>query len=745
MQQGRVQVDADWNEQQAIHQHRIETEAAELIGRCGTPEHQPGFEITINNQDLVIGNGRFYVDGILCENEIDVPYTQQPDWPNPPAIADLLSDADLGIVYLDVWQRHLTALDDPQIREVALGGPDTATRLKTLWQVKVLPIKLQAPQAIDEITCHSSISEWDQLIASSTGTLTAQTKTASDLNNPCLVPPDAGYQRLENQLYRVEIHQGGDTSDSSASVSFKWSRDNGAVVTTVADINGNSLTVNDLGPDQTLGFAPGQWVELLDDITELTGTPGQFVRIANIVETGQAIIVIDPVSVSASTSLQDAIDLDRHPKLRRWNQTGIAATNTGVAVTTTGLIDLEGGIQVQFSEGTYRTGDYWLIPARTATGQIEWPTTEGQNPVSAPLSPLGIRHHYCRLALIQPSDLDVGNVQYDCRIFFPKLTQSAIHVVKINWPNDNLFPGFLSGIPELLIDLDAQPAEGTVDSATLIVSAESPINSTAPYIYFILDGETSVIAKTIRWVANTRNVSALRRLMANNEVETLRVRVTLKGHAIWSELDNKRAYLDGQTFGQSDEGTLNFAGKRRTDLIFPSGFAGTKASDFESWFYIGSVQVRILQIENIKFMTVDSAGGISTIRELSQSELQSILSSGAFLSEPLEFFEGAPAMIEITFNLPIAAAETRSNIRVSHHNSDTLLPSSTSLSNSNRTLLYEADFEESTTFRLTVFGDDDNSIDAIALKAANNTVRLDGNYSGSEGGNFVLFFEANIL
>ena len=41
------------------------------------------------------------------------------------------------LVYLDVWERHLTSLDDEDIRESALGGPDTATRTKIVWQAKL--------------------------------------------------------------------------------------------------------------------------------------------------------------------------------------------------------------------------------------------------------------------------------------------------------------------------------------------------------------------------------------------------------------------------------------------------------------------------------------------------------------------------------------------------------------------------------------------------------------------------------
>ena len=43
MQQGRVQVDADWNENLAILLHRIETETIDVVGECGVPVHDAAF------------------------------------------------------------------------------------------------------------------------------------------------------------------------------------------------------------------------------------------------------------------------------------------------------------------------------------------------------------------------------------------------------------------------------------------------------------------------------------------------------------------------------------------------------------------------------------------------------------------------------------------------------------------------------------------------------------------------------
>src|SRR4030095_4490086 len=109
------------------------------------------------------------------------------------------------LVYLDVWLRHISALDDPGIREVALGGPDTTTRARVIWQVKALPV-VSTSTPID---CNSEQDEWKKLIKPSDAMLSARAKPDEKSDRPCILPPGAGYRRLENQLYRVEIHRGG--------------------------------------------------------------------------------------------------------------------------------------------------------------------------------------------------------------------------------------------------------------------------------------------------------------------------------------------------------------------------------------------------------------------------------------------------------------------------------------------------------------------------------------------------------
>ena len=145
-QQGRVTVDADANEQSAILLHMLRQLARDLIGPYAAPRDEGGFTIVAaGSGGFTIEAGRYYVDGILVENDADCSYGAQPDWPVPaddPLAAWIKAPvANKAFwLYLDVWERLITSVEDSSIREKALGGPDTAARAKVVWQVKGLPI-----------------------------------------------------------------------------------------------------------------------------------------------------------------------------------------------------------------------------------------------------------------------------------------------------------------------------------------------------------------------------------------------------------------------------------------------------------------------------------------------------------------------------------------------------------------------------------------------------------------------------
>jgi hypothetical protein len=336
MQQGRVQIDADWNEQVSIASRRDATTALDIIGHCGGPADAAAFGLftdpsrlgdrdkaqleamygKLKDGDFFLSPGRYYVDGIQCENESALPYTCQPDRLDvkPLDLPKQDSPARHYLIYLDVWHRHLTALDDSEIREPALGGVDTGTRVKTVWQVRHLEI----PKLDGDRPCNSSVPEFDKLLEPPTARLSAKTEHAAASDDPCEVPETAGYKGLENQLYRIEIHDS--TSDPpTGRTKWKWSRENGSVVAEIISIAGYQITLATLGPDERLGFRPGHWVEILDDSFELENLPGQLIQVEAYNEAERTLTFKDKVS---SLGPKAGVDPQRHPKVRRWEGTG---------------------------------------------------------------------------------------------------------------------------------------------------------------------------------------------------------------------------------------------------------------------------------------------------------------------------------------------------------------------------------------------------------------------------------------
>jgi hypothetical protein len=458
-QQGRVDLDADWNEQASIAQYALRTMITDIFGPAAGPRDNCGFGVidwkalSAADQDalkkagfqpefgdFLIGAGRYYVDGLLVENDAPVAYSAQPDWQGPKLVAGKY------LAYLDVWERHVTYVEDDSIREVALGGPDTCTRVKTVWQVKfavaggaanpeiaakmkelkkqlaeetarvpqnaatIKKIEIQlarlSKQLESEPTCDSPlelIRDW------TSGAMQARLEPGEFADNPCVLSPESRYRGLENHLYRVEVNRGSQ-NPANKPPTFKWSRENGSVVTRWLGNDGNALIVT-----SSRGFSAGDWIEVADTTAELQGNPGKLLQI--LTTDGNLIKVDSPPAWNESLV---------NPFVRRWDQQANdeLKLDEGAIVITPGVgdkgwIEIEYGIEVQFSAGEYRTGDYWLIPARVATGDIIWPQKDGKG---IDLAPRGIEHHYAPLALIEATNVaPYITINSDCRCRFAPL------------------------------------------------------------------------------------------------------------------------------------------------------------------------------------------------------------------------------------------------------------------------------------------------------------------------------------
>lgn len=495
MQQGRVQLDADWNEQTDILLHYLQALAKDIIGSHGGPGN--GFEIgqlqkdakPIKSNNFSIGEGHYYVDGILCENDGLVTYvsqseegfTPQPDYTPLDESEQLQKDGDVGpnLIYLDVWERQITSLEDDNIREVALGvtGPDTATRARVVWQVKVIRdttfaelIKKILGEISDPKNKAKSVTDIEELTKNlkdmfqppNRGQLQAMAKKdTEETPNACITPPDARFRGAENQLYRVEIHDGGSvgTGTSGASttrtsaarsakgraaakagtsaqqeVTFVWDRNDGSFLFSFSNPTANSqdktitLTLDSLGRDESrFILKKDDWVEVIDESNFQHGTPSPLLQVAS----------VDPMTLEVTLRNEQNITAGQKGLLRLWSyRAGKPGQEGAIELASDGAakliedqwLTLEDGIQIMFqSDGrtkpNYRHGDYWLIPARTVTGDVEWPQEPGPNLVPKSLPPHGVEHHYALLAIItldDGGDVVEGNIT-NLRYTFPSL------------------------------------------------------------------------------------------------------------------------------------------------------------------------------------------------------------------------------------------------------------------------------------------------------------------------------------
>ncbi|HWJ72325.1 MAG TPA: DUF6519 domain-containing protein [Kaistia sp.] len=442
LKQGAVMLDADANELTAILDRRLRALASDVLGRSRVSATTPdAFEITLSGAGPVIGKGRLYVDGLLAENHGAVSpaaadrifdplmgepqfagpiaYAAQPYFPAPPA----LPTAGRHLVYLDVWNREVTHLERPELVESAIGV-ETTSRLQTVWQVRV------TADVGTDTTCATpdeAVPGWDDIIAPSTGVLTTGTFEVAPVDDPCELPPTGGYRGLENQLYRVEVHDGG---QPGAGATFKWSRENASVGSRVASmISATELQLETLGRDDVLSIKTGDWVEIIDDAREFAQASGEMRKVTVDPDTRRLQFAPAlPAAMLPGSFPNNEFPDARNLRVRRWDQarrifrTGPNGTTVEVqdldAAGSAGVIAipdanttllLENGVTVRFAstgERGFKPGDYWVFAARTADASVE---------ILDAAPPRGIHHHYARLGI-----WDVGAATVtDCRNDWP--------------------------------------------------------------------------------------------------------------------------------------------------------------------------------------------------------------------------------------------------------------------------------------------------------------------------------------
>lgn len=415
-QQGRVTVEADWNEAAAIDAEQGRELTLDVVGTLGTPDD--GYVVTAipaagsppagsppvsGPGDLIIGPGTLYVGGERLDLGTPVAYSAQPDWLDhstdprwsPPAAP---AGTSYELVYLLASEQEVSAVEDPALADVALGGPDTMGRQRILQRF----VRWPSPSAV-------GYQAWDALVGSlGSAGLTFDAKsmtlgsattlqvsfTSTGPAGPCQPVATGGYLGTENQMIRVMV-TGVDASGVPALV---WGFDDASFlyrVQAAAYDPGSGTTTVTLAsapPDSYHFPVTGQAVELLRDAARLT-TADYIASPAGFVSAVTAAFA--PASRSLTMSGEPPADYlsAATPQLylRVWQATTAAPPGQPTPLGDTGI-----AVTLASSTGTFHAGDFWRFAVRPVQPTVVYPSRY----LTAPQPPEGPRTLACPIAVL---------------------------------------------------------------------------------------------------------------------------------------------------------------------------------------------------------------------------------------------------------------------------------------------------------------------------------------------------------
>jgi hypothetical protein len=303
-------------------------------------------EGAVGEDPVGVTAARMHVAGLACTQTRDVMYSDQAD-PNDPALAPPASGVRKDLVYLDVWREPVTYVEDPEIREIALGGPDSATRVRLRHRVRV----------------------------SQGGTL----PTGDGIGQGSLAT-EGSYTGKVNRLYLVEIDNPGDIGGAAT---FRWSEDNASTIQRVIEPVAQGATK--VKVEDASAFQPNDMVLLRKEF----------------VDEEHRIVAIHGNVVTFNEATTAAFPLASRAKLQRWNAFRKTIPVDANDPSISAAIDLSDGVRVRFGGNAMRKGDLWNFRTRYLAGD----TASGIDSAARIEQldyrrPQGVVHHYAPLATL---------------------------------------------------------------------------------------------------------------------------------------------------------------------------------------------------------------------------------------------------------------------------------------------------------------------------------------------------------
>jgi Family of unknown function (DUF6519)/IPT/TIG domain len=457
-QQGRVTIEADWNEAATIDQERDRLATLDIVGPQGTPDNGYRVETSVDSTlpplepgDFLIGPGTLYVGGQRFDlDEPGVRYSDQPDWldyssdslwkdpavpaptPSMPSTPSTPSTpASVELVYLVASEQEVCAVEDASLADVALGGPDTMQRQRILQHfVRRSTTQLTGDLAWTDfensLADHGLSFDPATMMIESTTTLQVSFPQLGATPSLCQPGVTGGYLGAENQMIRVmvvnpvgAIEPG---ADPSAPV-IVWGFDDASFlyrITAATPDNSagtTTLTLATAPPDSFHFPAKAQAVEVLRSAAQLTSTDyiaaptGVVSTLTADYDDAQKSLTIEgtlpqdylPAATPSDATLSDATTPPLYLRVWQAQTTAAAQTTTataGIATPSgptpyTAALDGTGVTVTLSSTSKFHPGDFWRFALRPSQPSLVYPDR-----IRAPQPPDGPRTWACPLALL---------------------------------------------------------------------------------------------------------------------------------------------------------------------------------------------------------------------------------------------------------------------------------------------------------------------------------------------------------
>ncbi len=403
-QQGRVTLEADVNEAAWIASDALRLETIDIVGPVGTPDN--GYQVSVSSSgaEFVVGKGTLYLGGWRMKLDHAVELNDQPDWQNQPAPSPVTTTTT-DVVALLAIEQSVTAVEDQALREVALGGPDTAARMRLMQHFVEVPVS--------STTCAGAATQVAAILVEdglSVNPKTLELQFDASLRvsfnpppqpvDPCCPPAQGGYLGADNQLVRVTVT---DYDPGTKQGTLLWGWNNASFLYRAALVDAKAspqiLTLSPSPIDTEHTPQPNQAIEVLRtqcllgdaaDLNYVAALQGQVMTLGS-----GSVFANNQLTLPAT--LDSDYSSDKNPLFVRLWQAQVPFTEgqktpldsvSGVAVT----IHMK-----KMPAAPFDARPYWHFAVRPNTPQEIYPQRyrEGEQP------PDGPRQWLCDLAVVQ--------------------------------------------------------------------------------------------------------------------------------------------------------------------------------------------------------------------------------------------------------------------------------------------------------------------------------------------------------